>query len=343
MRIFATLVLTLMLSWSWGQQYEIAFSSDTTDSVCPWVYGHYMLPDTTWNYFDSKNNFKNANVSAIGGDIVFMKCVDITHIDSIVNVDWVIVNNNCEPLFIDTCVSSVAYVLPDSSFPMKIYCFGANTLDIASLDDFINDSTIAYSALFYTKFVQISPTLNSLSKTNNTVLSISDFGVEIDNATLADGSYFEQDLVRWYKDGDLLFQDTIKFISTDTLGGGNYSIRVKNKMVAVFNGDTVLHDGVWSSMSNSVYISETTTVIVDNYNTITDIVDSYSISENLISIYPNPVETTLYISDEVEYCIFSITGQQILSGRGKEIDVSYFKPGVYILKTNNESMRFLVQ
>jgi len=332
MRIFATLILTLMLSWSWGQQYEIAFSSDTTDSVCPWVYGHYITQIGA-NNLNSKNNFKNANISAIGGDTVFMKCVDTTHIDSIVSVDWVILNNYYQILFFESCVSSIAYVLPDDSvFLMTIACFNANTIDTSFLvfdPFFIGDSAIAYSYPFYSKFVQTSPTLDFLSKTNNITLTISDFGVKTLSSS-ADTSYI--DSVRWYNNGVLFKEDTIKFISTDSLGG-NYSIQVKNKMVAVFNGSTVLHDGIWSSMSDTICIPSGIQVNINE-----NIQES-----NFLSIYPNPVETTLYISDEFEYCVFSITGQQILGGRGKEIDVSCFKPGIYILKANNESLRFLVQ
>lgn len=65
--------------------------------------------------------------------------------------------------------------------------------------------------------------------------------------------------------------------------------------------------------------------------------------ENMIRIYPNPVSDFLYISEESDYEIYSISGNKIEFGRGTQIDVKGFEKGIYIIKTPIGCSKFMVQ
>ena len=67
------------------------------------------------------------------------------------------------------------------------------------------------------------------------------------------------------------------------------------------------------------------------------------IKNNIIQVYPIPTKDYLNISEEIEYVVFSIIGQEMLKGFGNRIDVSTFNKGVYILKTNGGNKRFIVE
>ena len=65
-------------------------------------------------------------------------------------------------------------------------------------------------------------------------------------------------------------------------------------------------------------------------------------------IYPNPANSMLYFSDPPEenslISIYRIDGTRIFqsysSSAETEIDISYFSPGMYILKINNQALKF---
>ncbi|MBI3260371.1 MAG: T9SS type A sorting domain-containing protein, partial [Ignavibacteriae bacterium] len=70
--------------------------------------------------------------------------------------------------------------------------------------------------------------------------------------------------------------------------------------------------------------------------------------ENSIVLYPNPVKNVLLIqselaskaSDRME--IFSLEGKKIMESEYKKtLDVSFLQSGVYILKMNNSSIKFI--
>lgn len=67
--------------------------------------------------------------------------------------------------------------------------------------------------------------------------------------------------------------------------------------------------------------------------------------DNLISIYPNPVDDIINISKldfNSEFEIYSILGNKILNGNlTDKIDVTNLKPGIYLLKTNQTIKRFI--
>ncbi len=65
--------------------------------------------------------------------------------------------------------------------------------------------------------------------------------------------------------------------------------------------------------------------------------------ENSLSIYPNPVTDVLNIkglSKEVKIHVYGLTGQLLLTGYGRKIDVSKLKTGTYIIKSDENSFIF---
>ncbi len=68
---------------------------------------------------------------------------------------------------------------------------------------------------------------------------------------------------------------------------------------------------------------------------------------NIISIYPNPANTTLFVSglDHFDYEIYDRIGKLILNGKASEtgINISNLDAGMYLLKTEKGVSKFLVE
>lgn len=68
---------------------------------------------------------------------------------------------------------------------------------------------------------------------------------------------------------------------------------------------------------------------------------------NIISIYPNPANTTLFVSglDHFDYEIYDRIGKLVLKGNASEtgIDISILDAGMYLLKTEKGVSRFVVE
>ena len=67
--------------------------------------------------------------------------------------------------------------------------------------------------------------------------------------------------------------------------------------------------------------------------------------EQTFSIYPNPVQETLFIesTEPVSFKVFSLFGQNVLSGQGSQIDVSSLQAGTYILMLKDQRTMFIKQ
>lgn len=65
-----------------------------------------------------------------------------------------------------------------------------------------------------------------------------------------------------------------------------------------------------------------------------------------IDVFPNPVSDILYISTKllsVDYEIIDISGQSVLKGSGKEVNVEEMKSGYYIIKVNEKDKASFAQ
>ncbi|MBI1223475.1 MAG: DUF4465 domain-containing protein [Bacteroidetes bacterium] len=67
-------------------------------------------------------------------------------------------------------------------------------------------------------------------------------------------------------------------------------------------------------------------------------------SKEAINVYPNPASSTLFIEENKSWMIYSVTGQMLLQGDSKDIDIRSLKPGTYILlDEQGRSARFIKQ
>lgn len=63
-----------------------------------------------------------------------------------------------------------------------------------------------------------------------------------------------------------------------------------------------------------------------------------------VFIYPNPVTNTLFIQgveDEAILEVYNITGKSVLKDKGTELDVTSLTQGTYILRINNQYVKFI--
>lgn len=72
------------------------------------------------------------------------------------------------------------------------------------------------------------------------------------------------------------------------------------------------------------------TVFIDTPET-TEIGENSDCSEFIL--FPNPASDRIYFSQNVDFTLLSVSGKEILRGRGNQLNVSGFEPGMYILKT----------
>ncbi|MCH8331991.1 MAG: hypothetical protein IH946_11570, partial [Bacteroidetes bacterium] len=66
----------------------------------------------------------------------------------------------------------------------------------------------------------------------------------------------------------------------------------------------------------------------------------YKTEKEEITFYPTRVESTIYLSSETAYRIFSENGMIVKVGEGKEIDVSAFNTGIFYLQIDNKTEKF---
>ena len=75
-----------------------------------------------------------------------------------------------------------------------------------------------------------------------------------------------------------------------------------------------------------------------------DITSIEGIGEVLVYVYPNPVSSTLNIQgvdDTVSLSVFNLSGKCVLQETGTEIDVTSLHQGTYILRINNNYVKFI--
>ena len=123
--------------------------------------------------------------------------------------------------------------------------------------------------------------------------------------------------------------DTLLFES-DELTEGNHTIKVVN--------------GGQNNPNSSG-----TALNIDAFEYIGDsiITSTFNIEKERVKLYPNPVGNSLNIigmEKKCMYSIFSVTGENLLQGEGKAINVSTLIPGMYIIRVNREKQfKFIKQ
>lgn len=270
-------------------------------------------------------NYKHPSISAIGGDTIFARIVDTS--GNFDTVDCWIIDNYNTPGTYDTIYSdTVFYILPsDIIYGVCITAYKESEYGI--LTEF-------ETVLIYPKF--LPPVLNLATappalKAMNTsdTLTLSDFDIVVNTSSGGCSAYC--DSVYWYRDSVMIYAGTdTSYIATLS---GDYSI--KAKLIYVTNRLTDTCRFVRFQWSNTL------TVTVDTVDITTSFEETKN--ETTFKVYPNPTSDYLYVSDEVEYTIYAISGKEALKGWGNKVDVGDLEPGVYFLRAvNGKKAKFIV-
>lgn len=95
---------------------------------------------------------------------------------------------------------------------------------------------------------------------------------------------------------------------------------------------TILNkDGVYSSEYQKILFAESAT-------------DIEELGISSIFVFPNPVSNTLYIQgvdDDAALEVYNLTGKSVIEGKGTELDVTSLNQGTYILRINNQYVKFI--
>lgn len=315
MKLFIFSVLMIFGMGNVMGQYEIAVKNDSG----VWVYNAYGLHNSSANY-------KHPSISAIGGDTVFTRIVDTT--GNTVTIDYWLVQNINTPSIFDTIYSdTLSYILvSDVTLGrwIKAYKdFGFGLEEIGANIIFAKFSPPALN------LATVPPALKA-TNTSDT-LTLSDFDIVVNTSW---GGYNAHcDSIYWYRDTVMVYAGTdTSYIATVS---GDYSIKAKLVYVT-----RLVYDSIVDTCRFECYQwSNTVTITID---TVTTDVSEFS-NDVKLRIYPNPTSDCLYISDEVEYTIYSISGKEALKGWGNKVDVGDLEPGVYFLRAvDGKSVKFIV-
>ncbi len=95
---------------------------------------------------------------------------------------------------------------------------------------------------------------------------------------------------------------------------------------------TILNkDGVYSSEYHKILFAESAT-------------DIEELGISSIFVFPNPVSNTLYIQgvdDDAALEVYNLTGKSLIKEKGTELDVTSLNQGTYILRINNQYVKFI--
>lgn len=70
--------------------------------------------------------------------------------------------------------------------------------------------------------------------------------------------------------------------------------------------------------------------------------EEVKLENNTLKAYPNPANNGKFnLSIDSAWDVYSLSGAKVLEGNGKNVDLSGFAKGMYILKTDNESIKLL--
>lgn len=295
-------------------------------------------------YFKTKgttewySDYRNSQIMGVAGDTIELKC---KMGESDFAVKWEIFNyegDSIESLSPGVVTNFEAILLDIPGGRLEIKCF----------DEFNNELSFTNITipLLFTKFAPSELSITSFGKNDidsfpaNSELTTSSFNINYaPNFTLFLTSKIIE--LEWYCNDILKYSVDLSEMNTDviesetlsseyTLDTGYYYIKIKVVYTNTYGGGYGEYEDF--IISDSVKI----------YNGVTQLLTSKNNCNNEIVTYPNPTTEILYISEEVEYSVYSYSGQKILKGFGKQIDVKKLSVGTYILKTNKGDSKFTV-
>ena len=139
-------------------------------------------------------------------------------------------------------------------------------------------------------------------------------------------------------------------------GQNNLTIKLSNGAQQVYElsairkitfSDNNLVVNTTDDNQNPFALSSINSILLNASNT--DIESTPENETSSLSIYPNPASEVIYINTEIyketDIYIYRIDGSLVLYSRlslsANSIDVSGLSPGVYIVKTNNQALKFV--
>lgn len=118
------------------------------------------------------------------------------------------------------------------------------------------------------------------------------------------------------------------------------SVQLNNlKKITFSSGNMVLNYTTGSADNLGIALISKVT-----FNSFTDVRNT--LAENTIAVYPNPATNYILLKDipgdAKEIMVYSISGVKVmsLSGQISKIDISSLKPGIYIVRVQNQMFKF---
>jgi len=279
-----------------------------------WMNGYTDTISSHW----VTNYYQATSISGIAGDTILMGYKNSS--GTFLKVIWVESNPYT---FVETNIDTSKFL------SVMIYSDTQNPWTYYAKDTMSGSNLVGGSGGTAPKFVPSDVVLSdsTSNKSTSILLKLSDFNITVSSPNGGFKAYC--DSVYWYLDGSLIYggMDTT-YLAT---ASGEYNVKVKLVYVTKYLVDT--------SRFERFQLSNTLTVTVDVIISVKE-----TESETIFKVYPNPTSDYLYISDEVEYTIYSITGKEVLKGKNDKVDVSNLEPGVYLLRTvENKTTKFVVK
>lgn len=108
--------------------------------------------------------------------------------------------------------------------------------------------------------------------------------------------------------------------------------------------ELIIDDGVETPIE--ILIAEIRKINVSQKNDVS-IIENVITEQSDLVLYPNPAGNYIYLkssgSEKYPVIIYSITGQKILEGNftsDEQIDISHLPSGLYIVKTDKQTLKF---
>jgi hypothetical protein len=148
---------------------------------------------------------------------------------------------------------------------------------------------------------------------------------------------------------------TVDFSAQRIFGGVETVFSIwKNRKEAILNVDYTIDSGVISFINNGKYlVTMTNGAIISHPDYPASVVAEFEVNgvgifENALpntKIYPNPTGNIVYIQTENETIpevkIYSLYGRLLQQIRNKEIDLSTYSAGVYLLSTGGKTVKII--
>lgn len=212
-----------------------------------------------------------------------------------------------------------------------------NTGDMPSLDSVMNQGSFINSGSFeafdflndQTGYFENSNMVTINNDFNNQGEFYIDAGASVEVANDFSNCNLQSEYAWFENDGIMCISNDFSNCPDDTLAGsGDYFVSGNSSNLGVFSGDFTFHTpsgtvGVPGTIEPSVTVTTgTCTLIVDE-------------SEGqIIQVHPNPTQGIVSVAlNEVPYKVYSLTGQQLVSGIVQQnmVDLSGLDRGWYLL------------